>query len=365
MGTTSSVKQRPEEIHFSADAEKRQKTTVYSSRKTNNEIERSIARDRRKEKGTMKILCLGTSCSGKSTILKQMKIIHLGGFADDQQEIYSDSFLFTFVVSANELLSKLPSYACDLKTQEVIQKITDLTNVPAQAIKHDQDVFTKVLPFFRSYQGTEILSKYGHGEQCGAFLVYFLDRMDTVSTYKKFIPNTKDILRIRVQTTGVVFTKFRYKKTNFCMVDVGGQKTERRKWIHLFDDVKAIFFVVDLSNFVGMNESLDVFTSICTTKALIDASVILFFNKADIFQEKRNLWELAKHFSDFISTPCNHRSTGLFIKKKFEDRFRKHHEKGSIYSFFTCATDTQNIDRTFAACSDIILKRSLTAAGLY
>lgn len=35
----------------------------------------------------------------------------------------------------------------------------------------------------------------------------------------------------------------------FCVVDVGGQRSERRKWIHCFDDVKAIIFVVALSGY--------------------------------------------------------------------------------------------------------------------
>lgn len=33
------------------------------------------------------------------------------------------------------------------------------------------------------------------------------------------------------------------------MVDVGGQKTERRKWIHCFDNVTAILFITALSEY--------------------------------------------------------------------------------------------------------------------
>ena len=33
------------------------------------------------------------------------------------------------------------------------------------------------------------------------------------------------------------------------MVDVGGQRTERRKWIHCFEGVKAIIFLVAISEY--------------------------------------------------------------------------------------------------------------------
>lgn len=33
------------------------------------------------------------------------------------------------------------------------------------------------------------------------------------------------------------------------MIDVGGQRNERSKWIHFFEDVTAIIFVVALSEY--------------------------------------------------------------------------------------------------------------------
>ncbi|KAH7675971.1 guanine nucleotide-binding protein alpha-6 subunit, partial [Aphelenchoides avenae] len=46
---------------------------------------------------------------------------------------------------------------------------------------------------------------------------------------------------------GVHEITFAFSKLNIRLIDVGGQKAERRKWIHCFDDVTAVLFVISLS----------------------------------------------------------------------------------------------------------------------
>lgn len=55
------------------------------------------------------------------------------------------------------------------------------------------------------------------------------------------------MLRTRVKTTGIVEVNFKFKGLLFRIFDVGGQRSERKKWIHCFEDVTAIVFCVALS----------------------------------------------------------------------------------------------------------------------
>jgi guanine nucleotide-binding protein G(o) subunit alpha len=141
---------------------------------------------------------------------------------------------------------------------------------------------------------------------------YFLDKLDEIGS-PQYLPSTQDILRTRVKTTGIVEINFTFKDLNFRVFDVGGQRSERKKWIHCFEDVTAIIFIVALSeydqvkfrkNFFQknkilffevlvedettnrMHESLRLFDSICNNKWFVNTSIILFLNKKDLFAEK-------------------------------------------------------------------------------
>lgn len=64
-----------------------------------------------------------------------------------------------------------------------------------------------------------------------------------------YVPSEQDIARTRAQTVGISETVFRMGRDEITVIDVEGQKSERRKWIHCFQDVTAILFVVNLNGY--------------------------------------------------------------------------------------------------------------------
>lgn len=75
------------------------------------------------------------------------------------------------------------------------------------------------------------------------------------------------------------------------MFDVGGQRSERKKWIHCFENVTAIVFLVAISEYDQMlyedesinrmQEALVLFDSICNSRWFVRTSIILFLNKVN------------------------------------------------------------------------------------
>lgn len=66
---------------------------------------------------------------------------------------------------------------------------------------------------------------------------------------KDYLPTDQDILRARLRTTGISETIFETGNLTYRMFDVGGQRSERKKWIHVFDNVQVVLFLVAISGY--------------------------------------------------------------------------------------------------------------------
>uniref|UniRef100_A0A673X2T0 Guanine nucleotide binding protein (G protein), alpha activating activity polypeptide O, a n=1 Tax=Salmo trutta TaxID=8032 RepID=A0A673X2T0_SALTR len=205
-------------------------------------------------------------------------------------------------------------------------------------------------------------------QECFSLLLYLYYRIGAPD----YQPTEQDILRTRVKTTGIVETHFVFKNLHFRLFDVGGQRSERKKWIHCFEDVTAIIFCVALSGYDQvlhedettnrMHESMKLFDSICNNKWFTDTSIILFLNKKDIFEQKIKKSPLSICFPEYTGTGTFMEAVG-HIQSQYESRNKSLQKE--VYAHVTCATDTNNIQFVFDAVTDVIIANNLRGCGLY
>jgi len=186
-----------------------------------------------------------------------------------------------------------------------------------------------------------------------------------------YVPSYNDLLMCRARTTGIVQTDFNVHGQGFKLVDVGGQRSERKKWMHYFEDVTAVVFVAAISEYDQrcyedletnrIDEALSLFKETLASKWLQRCHVILFLNKRDLFAEKIKKSPLSAHFPSYTGGD-NYELAVEFVKGQF---IAQNESKDiRVFVHVTCATDRDNVSFTFAAVSDILVSESLKRSGL-
>ena len=338
-----------------------------------NKIDETLEKDREDAKNEIKLLLLGAGESGKSTIVKQMRIIHEDGYSPGECKHYKK------VVHSN-ILQSLFAILQAMKKLEINFKET----ARRDDVKILYEITGNSSERMISYELGEIISRIWNDEgvqhcfsrsreyQLNDSAGYFLNDLSRILDHH-YVPTEQDVLKTRVRTTGIIQTQFFYKGMKFKMYDVGGQRSERKKWFHCFEGVTSIIFCAALSGYDlvleedstvnRMTESMTLFSSICNNKWFVKTSIILFLNKKDLFIEKIEKSPLTICFPDYDG-PNTYNEAVAHVKEKFEELNERRFTK-EVYTHLTCATDTNNIQLVFDGVTDVIIKNNLNDLGLF
>lgn len=199
---------------------------------------------------------------------------------------------------------------------------------------------------------------------------YFLDSMDRIRA-PDWTPTEKDMFNMRIRTTGVLEASFTFGGQKFAVLDVGGQRNERRKWIRHFDNVDAVLFVVSIADFDmqlfedrSINrfvETTTLWRTVLENQTFLQIPILLVLNKVDLFEEKVALGLFQKFFIEDFPDPS---TVSLETAKKYmEGRFKKIFDdvndklpdgvrgKRRTFTHFACATNKDSSKFVFEAIS--------------
>ena len=172
--------------------------------------------------------------------------------------------------------------------------------------------------------------------------------------------------------TGIIEYRFEIDGICFKMCDVGGQRSERRKWIHCFENVTSIFFFVPIIEYDlilwesdsenRMEESKALFNTIISYPWFKHSSIFLFLTKTDLLREKIQNSQLVDYFPEYDGAPKDDIAARNFISKMFLDLNES--KERNVYSHFVCCVNTENVQLVFAAVKDTVLAQNLKEYNL-
>ena len=328
-------------------------------------LARQIAKDAENLASARKLLLLGAGESGKSTIFKQMRIINSAGYSTSELSQFRYIIhrnildaIKTLVENANHMNIELQEENEDSADQVLLWDSDSVNPEMAEVIE-------------RLWNDSGIKKCYSRRAEFHLLdnAAFFLGDVRRVAA-EGFVPSTQDALNARVRTSGVVSKEFQIEDYTYLVYDVGGQRSERRKWLPLFDHVTAIVFVAALNDYDQvvpedrsknrMQESLDLFQQIVNSKHFVNADVILFLNKKDLFEEKIKIVDPKKWFPDYTGG-CDYTEAEQYFLDAFRGRVED--KRKTVYSYTTCATDTKNVSVVLDSVKVMLVSKAMNSYG--
>jgi len=343
-----------------------------TEKKRNQEIERQNQQDFVKENQVQKLLLLGAGESGKSTLFKQIVDLYGKGFSEEEYLEYIP-IVFTNTINSMQTL---------LRQGDILKEEKGNTRVSPELEKEKRLILDLNPGAVLDQEIADAIGKLWHDQgvkntyalrarfQLAVSAEYFFNKVhDFIKDSWK--PNKHDILQCRVRTTGIMETTIVYEGFQMKIVDVGGQRNERKKWIHSFEQVSAVIFVAAISEYDQMlfedesvnriHEALSIFEEISNSKWFTESSMILFLNKKDLFQEKIQRVPLQACFPEYTGA-ADFEPAWKYIADKFLEK--RDDKSKDVYVQVTCATDDSNVLFVFNSVRDIVIQKALKKSGL-
>jgi len=358
-------------------------------RKINNKINSQIRMEKIRHRKQVRILLLGTGESGKSTFLKQMRILHASGFNTNEKFNFRSIIYSNIVRNMKVLVDALRTFGIPLADQENALHCEQISSWERQDLNPATfaDFTSALIALWKDCGIQEAFGKRGQF-QLGESIRYYMNEIDRIKEID-YLPNMADILWARRRTDEISETSVPIKRIPFTFIDVGGQRTQREKWFQCFQEsINSILFFVAISEFDQtlvedrksnrIIESLRVFKYVISHQAFRDRDIILFFNKNDILIEKINDGIKVTDFlpnMGFHGDPLNLHDVQCFFRDMFykaasvrllaDENGNRVRDDLGIYHHFTVAIDTDNIKKVFEAVKDMVLKENMNQLMLH
>ncbi|KAF9063181.1 guanine nucleotide binding protein, alpha subunit [Rhodocollybia butyracea] len=208
---------------------------------------------------------------------------------------------------------------------------------------------------------------------------FFLDNIVRISE-PDYLPDVDDVLNVRLQTLGVIEHSFPINlggtMYDWRLYDVGGARGQRHAWVPYFEDATAIIFLAPISAFDQyldedprtnrIDDSLQLFTAICSNKLLKKAHLVLMLNKTDLLKAKLKAGiRVQKYITSYGNRPNKYDDVASYFRAHFmQVHKRKDVSNRSLYLHFTSMLDIKATQSIIVNVGEAIIRQHIAQTGL-
>jgi guanine nucleotide-binding protein G(i) subunit alpha len=271
-----------------------------------------------------KIIMLGTGESGKSTIFKQVTNLTGPSFSKETRQGFIRVMSETVIRTCHSIIKECRNKSPTLLTGEKAQLVERILNLlphgnVTREIANDIQIFWSDPVVKQEFLSSKLASLV----QKDSIALIFENIVRLSST--DYIPCDEEVIRARVRTTGIVESKCDIGGFKFLLWDSGGQRNERKKWIHMLENVSLMTYMVSIGDFDElcfeddtvnrMEESVACFEEVVNSRFLPGVPIVLVFTKYDVFQQKCQTIDISLYFPDYTHGRSVEKAREFFADK--------------------------------------------------
>jgi guanine nucleotide-binding protein G(i) subunit alpha len=324
----------------------------------------------------VKILLSGTGDSGKTTLRKQMRNLYGEQFSEQERQTFVAAVHANLIDGILSVLKAMDTVLMmELATPQARAEATWLRGLPSP-IKFTTEVAAtlKELLADETFQTAVTMRAQFQLQDCWDSFA------NSVMKYPAWggpawLPTQAECISVRVRTSGIVEETLRIQNIYYKIYDVGGQRAERRKWLHSFEHMNAVAFVTAISEYDlvlfedakknRLAEALDLFEEMSHSRYFANVPFMLFLNKRDVFEKKFMVDKVPLNISGlFPDAPSCDRGIEAASEWMIAKFTARHSSKsGTLYPHVTSALDPRNVRLVIDDVTQILVRLNLKTNG--
>ncbi|CAG5119108.1 unnamed protein product [Candidula unifasciata] len=372
-------------------------------------IDNQLDEERERREKEVQILILGSPGAGKSTFIKQFRLHYGDQFPPSERRSFHEQILQNVATGLVHLIEQMDRMGLKFASPQIQQLATKFRKKHPRVsyvtlfkkFKEADEKAERICPATTRAELTKRMSSLDvynpevpniddmhtlwadpaiqmcfekrhkfETDKLAPNAEYFLLHIGRICS-EDYLPSVQDILYIRWPTLGVEEHKFLVDSLLYRLIDVAGQRSLRKKWIHFFDEVTAVSFFVSLAVFDeflemdptmnSLQDSLLAFNEVIHSHYLDRTDFILFLNKKDLFVSKLKSSSISTCFPEYTGSQ-NVEASLKYIKEQFR---QNKPENKQLYIHVCCALDVPSMKELLATFIESILEMNVKKSKTY